>query len=279
MNQLAAGVQRVVQRILVALIMCNPNNTRRHIDEEALEALKQSIAQQGLINPITVKKLPNDQGYVAIAGDRRLLAVKSLGMEYIDAVVLVNPTELQEAQITMTENWHREDIRPIEKASGLNRIIRLSGLSANEAAQEMGISPAQAAKLLACLTLPYPLQQALDEGVFGVETGYYLSQVDNPVAQEELFNLMKDGKIDRKELIAKVKEKTSPDKPRKTKPNKLSLQLREAKLNLSAEQPLTTESVVDMLERVLKEARKAKNKELSLDDLTKAIAAREAGES
>lgn len=113
----------------VGSILPSPHQPRRDFNLEELDILAKSIAQNGLLSPITVRKDPQKSGrYFLIAGERRLLACRRLGFEEIPAIVSDAP-ESSAAILTLIENLHRQDLNCFEEAEGICALMRETGLS------------------------------------------------------------------------------------------------------------------------------------------------------
>lgn len=108
--------QAVVQQLPIGEITPSPHQTRRDFHEEELAALAQSIDRSGLLNPISVRALPQG-GYCLIAGERRWRACQMLGWSRIPALVW-QKDDADAAALTLAENLHRSDLHYIEEAEG-----------------------------------------------------------------------------------------------------------------------------------------------------------------
>ena len=131
--------QAAVQQLPIGEITPSPHQTRRDFHEEELAALAQSIDRSGLLNPISVRALPQG-GYCLIAGERRWRACQMLGWSRIPALVW-QKDDAGAAALTLAENLHRSDLHYIEEAEGILRLIAQCGLSQNEAAALLAMSP------------------------------------------------------------------------------------------------------------------------------------------
>lgn len=124
---------------------------REHFDEEALAALADSIAQYGLIQPITVRKL--DTGYYQIiAGERRWRASRLAGLTEVP-VRVIEADDRRTAELALVENLQREDLNPIEEAKGFKLLIDEYGLTQDEAAKSVGRSRPAVTNSLRLLSL------------------------------------------------------------------------------------------------------------------------------
>ena len=153
--------QAAVQQLPIGEITPSPHQTRRDFHEEELAALAQSIDRSGLLNPISVRALPQG-GYCLIAGERRWRACQMLGWSRIPALVW-QKDDADAAALTLAENLHRSDLHYIEEAEGILRLIAQCGLSQNEAAALLAMSPSALCNKLRLLRLSPAVQQALIE--------------------------------------------------------------------------------------------------------------------
>ena len=141
----------------------NPNQPRRAFDGERLAALAESIAQYGVLSPITVRLRYGR--YELIAGERRLRAARLAGLARVPCLVL--DVDLEESGLlAMVENLQREDLDFVEEARGIENLIRLFDLSQDEAARRLGLSQSAVANKLRLLRLPPDILAALhDKGL------------------------------------------------------------------------------------------------------------------
>lgn len=150
-----------VRQLPIEEIEPSPHQSRRDFDEQALTALAQSIDRNGLLNPVSVRALPQG-GYCLIAGERRLRACRLLGWSSIPALVW-QKDEADAAALTLAENLHRSDLNYLEEAEGILRLISLGGLSQAQAAALLAMSPSALSNKLRLLRLSPAVQQALTE--------------------------------------------------------------------------------------------------------------------
>ena len=137
--------------IEVSLIELSPYQPRTNFDEENLKSLIESIREQGVIQPILVRK-SNKNKYELIAGERRLRAIKTLGHEKIPAIVKTINDE-SAAVYALLENVQRENLNPIEEALGLEKLIRQFKFTQENLAKKTGKSRSHIANLIRLLSL------------------------------------------------------------------------------------------------------------------------------
>ena len=162
-------------------IELNPYQPRQDFDEEALNELSNSIRVQGLIQPITVRKL--DAGnFQLISGERRLRASKMAGLQQIPAYVrLANDQQMLEMAII--ENVQREDLNAMEVALSYQRLISECELKQEELGERVGKKRSTVTNYLRLLKLPDAIQASLKEGVISMGHARCLINIDNTETQ------------------------------------------------------------------------------------------------
>ena len=142
----------ILQSIAVVQIRANRYQPRHEFDESALEELKESILQHGVLQPILVRQLPADQGYELIAGERRLRAAKMAGLTEIPA--LVRPlSDAATSEISLIENLQREDLNAIEEAAAYQNLMQTFGITQEVLAERVGRSRSHIANMVRLLKL------------------------------------------------------------------------------------------------------------------------------
>jgi len=135
---------------------------RHEIAQEALQELADSIRAQGVVQPVVVRRLPEDNTkYELIAGERRWRAAQLAGLHEIPAVVRDVPDQAAMA-MGLIENIQREELNPIEEAAALQRLIEEFGLTHQQTAEAIGRSRASVSNLLRLLTLEPKVMQMLE---------------------------------------------------------------------------------------------------------------------
>ncbi len=141
----------------------NPYQTRTNFDEKLIAELAESIAANGVVQPILVRSLPNGR-YQLIAGERRWLASQKAGKETIPAIVR-QVSDLQAMEITIVENLQRADLNPIEQARAYDRLGREFAMTQEQMAYRTGKDRATVGNFLRLLKLPESVQQKISTGV------------------------------------------------------------------------------------------------------------------
>ncbi len=156
----------------------NPYQPRQDVDPVALEELKASIRQAGLLQPVVVRAA-RDGGYELIAGERRLRACQALGWERIPAVKR-DVDDRTVLTLALIENLQRDDLSPVDEARGYDRLLAEFSLTQQDVADAVGRDRSTVANALRLLKLPEPVLQMLHEGVLSVGHVRALLALDDP---------------------------------------------------------------------------------------------------
>ena len=154
---------------------------REYFDQEALEALADSIRQYGLIQPITVRKL--DSGYYQIiAGERRWRASRLAGLTEVP-VRIIEADDRRTAELALVENLQREDLNPIEEAKGYKLLIEEYGLTQEDAARSVGRSRPAVTNAMRLLMLTPPVMEMVEKGKLSAGHARAILSVSEPSKQ------------------------------------------------------------------------------------------------
>ncbi len=147
----------------LALKDLKPNKAqpRKHFDEDALNELADSIKQNGILQPILVRKV--EKGYEIVAGERRYQAAKLAGLEEVP-VVIREISDNEVFQLALIENLQRADLNPIEEAQGYKKLINDNGFTQEELGKILSKSRSAIANTLRLLDLPVEIQDLMAEG-------------------------------------------------------------------------------------------------------------------
>ena len=140
----------------------NPNQPRQNFDPEELEALADSIRTHGIIQPLTVREMPNGY-YQIIAGERRWRAARLAEVSEVPAVVM-EADDKKVMELALIENLQRQDLNPVEEAMGYHALMEEYGLTQEEAAKRVGKSRPAVANSLRLLGLCAPVLELVRKG-------------------------------------------------------------------------------------------------------------------
>lgn len=140
----------------------NPDQPRREFDEEELQALADSISVHGVIQPLTVREMPNGY-YQIIAGERRWRAARQAGLSDVP-VVVIEADDRKAMELALIENLQRQDLNPVEEAMGYQALMGEYGLTQEEVSERVGKSRSAVANTLRLLSLTPEVLELLKQG-------------------------------------------------------------------------------------------------------------------
>lgn len=213
-----------VSELEINKIYPNPNQPRKHFDEEALRELASSIKTHGVIQPLVVNK--TNDGYMIIAGERRWRASKQAGLDKVP-VVIKNYTEKQVKEISIIENLQREDLNPIEAARAIKQLMDEYNLTQETVSDRIGKSRSNVANTLRLLSLYPDVIKMIEDGKLSSGHARCLVVVDDVNEQMKLAKKAIDGKMSVRDLEKAVKAYLNPDRGKKIKVAEQSLELKE----------------------------------------------------
>ena len=158
----APETQQEVTRLPLQKVEPNPNQPRRRFDEEELQALSDSIAEHGILQPLAVRAMEGGF-YQIIAGERRWRAARLAGLKEVP-VVVVEADDRTVMELALIENLQRQDLNPIEEAEGYRVLTEEYGLTQEQAAARVGKSRPAVANALRLLALPEDVRSLVEKG-------------------------------------------------------------------------------------------------------------------
>ena len=202
---------------------------RKSFDREALEALADSIAAHGVLQPIIVRQSASADGtYEIIAGERRWRAAKMAGLSEIPAVVL-DGDELKAAQIALIENIQREDLNPVEEAMGYGALIERFGLTQEQVAKQVGKNRSTVTNALRLLKLPTEILDMLVKGEITEGHARALLGLEDEEAMIALATRIVEQSMTVRAVEAAVKRITEAveEEPREERTSQVKLHMKE----------------------------------------------------
>jgi len=207
-----------VNEIKIAEIEVNPFQPRTEFDEHALKELSESIKLQGLIQPITVRRV-NAHSYQLISGERRLRASKMAGVTTIPAYVRT-ANDQQMLEMALIENIQRENLNAIEVALSFQRMIDECHLKQEELGERVSKNRSTVTNYLRLLKLPPAIQSSIRDGQISMGHARALINIDDPAKQLFIHqHIIKDGLSVRKveELAREAQQHRAPAKKETSK--------------------------------------------------------------
>ena len=189
---------------------------RKSFDEVTLAELADSIREHGIIQPLTVRKLSSGY-YQIIAGERRWRAARLAGLQEVP-VVVIEADDKKAAELAMIENLQREDLNPIEEASGFQSLIENYHMTQEEAAARVGKSRSAVANAMRLLGLAPSVRQLVVDGKLSAGHGRALLSL-SPSRQESTAAAVVAGGLSVRQTEALVKRLAAEKKERKKAPS------------------------------------------------------------
>ncbi|KOP71593.1 ParB/RepB/Spo0J family partition protein [Cytobacillus solani] len=168
--------EETVQEVRTKELRPNPYQPRKVFDKEAIEELKQSIIEHGILQPIIVRK--SIKGYEIVVGERRFRAAKEAKLETVPVVVR-ELNEQQMMELAVLENLQREDLSPIEEGAAYQLLMEKLKLTQEELAKRLGKSRPHIANHIRLLSLPPKIQALISEGEISMGHGRALLGLRN----------------------------------------------------------------------------------------------------
>ena len=161
----------------------NPDQPRQDFDEEELQALADSITVHGIIQPLTVREMPNGY-YQIIAGERRWRAARMANLSDVPAVI-IEADDKKAMELALIENLQRQDLNPLEEALGYQTLMNEYGLTQEEAAGRVGKSRPAVANALRLLGLCSEVQERVRKGELSAGHARAILQLKSEKKQQE----------------------------------------------------------------------------------------------
>ncbi len=183
--------QTVPMNMPIGRVRPNPKQPRKDFPEASLNELADSIREHGVIQPILVEEVSQDD-YMIVAGERRWRAAQIAGLREIP-ILVKSFTDQQRLEIALIENIQREDLNPIEEALGYRNLMEITGLAQEEVARRVGKNRSTVANALRLLKLPDEMLSALRDGSLTAGHARAILSVLNPADQEILFRRIRES--------------------------------------------------------------------------------------
>lgn len=174
--EMKVGQEETIQEIKLKEIRPNPYQPRKNFEQEAINELKDSILQHGILQPIVVRK--SIKGFEIVVGERRFRAATEAKLTAIPAVIR-DLSEQQMMELALLENLQREDLTPIEEAQAYQTLMEQLNFTQEALAKRLGKSRPHIANHVRLLSLPKPIQQLISDGKLSMGHGRTLLGLKN----------------------------------------------------------------------------------------------------
>jgi len=176
---------RQAKNVAIDLIRAGRFQPRRHFEEEALTALADSIREKGVLQPILVRRHPEEaSAYEIIAGERRWRAAQMAQLHEVP-VVIRELDDREALEVALVENVQRQDLTPLEEAEGYSRLMDEFGHTQEHLAKSVGKSRSHVANMMRLLALPEPVKAHLDAGRLTAGHARALLNAGDPITLAE----------------------------------------------------------------------------------------------
>ena len=200
----------------IELIRSNRYQPRVKFSEDELEALTDSVREQGILQPLLIRK--DDDGYELIAGERRLKAARRAGLTQVPAIIRdISDAELLE--ISIIENIQRENLNPMEEAEAYQRLMDEFGMTQEQVATRVGKSRPAVANFLRLNHLPDEIKDSIMDGALSMGHARAISGLEKTAQQRSVWRqvISKGLSVRQTETLVKSikenKEKPEPEEP------------------------------------------------------------------
>jgi ParB family chromosome partitioning protein len=173
-----------LREVAVELIRPNPAQPRKRFDDDALNALAESLAERGVLQPVLVRPRPGGS-YELVAGERRWRAARLAGLETMPALVQHREDEAS-LEVALIENMAREDLNPVEAARAVAALVEELGLTREEVGRRVGRSRVAISNLLRLLDLPDEALALVEDGSLSEGHGRALLLADDHAERRRL---------------------------------------------------------------------------------------------
>ncbi|MGX8833424.1 ParB/RepB/Spo0J family partition protein [Amedibacillus sp. YH-ame6] len=197
--------------IMIDQVQPNPYQPRLEFNDDALMDLAQSIRENGLIQPITVREV--DGNYQIIAGERRFRALKLNGAVEVP-VMIMDANDIQMAEMALVENIQRENLSAIEEAKSYLDIMKYTNMNQSELALRVGKSQSSIANKIRLLNLEDDVQSAVSSKVITERHARALLSLDGEKQQKALDKIVKKG-LTVAQTEKMIKEESQPKDDKK----------------------------------------------------------------
>ncbi|MEC5425066.1 ParB/RepB/Spo0J family partition protein [Virgibacillus sp. C22-A2] len=206
-----------IQEIAIAECRPNPYQPRKTFHADAIEELKESILEYGIIQPLIVRK--SIKGYEIVVGERRFRAAKEAGLSTVPVVVKELSDEKM-MELALLENLQREDLTPIEEAHAYTNLINELKITQDELSRRIGKSRSHIANIVRLLSLPEQIIAYISNGELSMGHGRALLGIKDKSKIIPVVSKIRQEKLNVRQvenLIVKINEKPVPKKKEEAK--------------------------------------------------------------
>jgi ParB family chromosome partitioning protein len=208
-----------ISRIELEKIVPNKNQPRSRFKDETLDELAESISQFGVLQPIIVRKMADEERYEIIAGERRFRATQKIGMDTIPALIVEDVDDTSSLEMALIENIHRDNLSPMEEAYCYKQLIDEFNITHKEMSERIGKSRTAITNTMRLLTLPLEVQKLLDDDLIAEGHARAILGVDGMEEQIKLAKKAAEKGMSVREvenMVEKIKQENGTASRTKT---------------------------------------------------------------
>ncbi len=238
--ELVKDLTHTIASLPVDSIEPNPNQPRTDFDPVALNELSESLKVHGLIQPVTVRRMPGDK-FQIISGERRFRASKMAGLKEIPAYIrIANDQEILE--MALVENIQRKDLNPLEVAFTYQRLLDECNLTHEALATRVAKDRSTVTNFLRLIKLPPEIQSALKTQELSMGHARALAGIEDPIKMIFLYNQIRNKGMSVRETESLIRDYQTPKEKVRKKPAEVDYDLRRVQNELSK----TLETKIDI---------------------------------
>jgi ParB family chromosome partitioning protein len=207
-SESAEGEGPELREVAVELVQPNPDQPRKRFDEDALQALADSVRERGVLQPVLVRPRPGGT-FELVAGERRWRAAGLAGLQTLPALVQ-RRDDAQSLEVALIENMAREDLNPIEAARAVAALVEELGLTREDVGRRIGRSRVAVSNLLRLLDLPDEALALVEDGSLTEGHGRALLLADDHAERRRLARAAVDGGWSVRVVEQRAREANAP---------------------------------------------------------------------
>lgn len=187
---------------------------RQFYRPEKLESLKQSVVEEGVLQPVVVSQ-EEDGSYELVIGSRRIKSSQRAGEKSIPAVIVKGLDDKSKLIMALSENIHREDLTPFEEARVMLRLLNEYKMSIKGLSTVIGLSERSISSRIRLLKLPTEVQEMISEQLLGINNVSIIEQLKSPEDQARFARITVDHHLNVQELLALIRNEVKKEKKKK----------------------------------------------------------------
>ncbi len=216
-NKPSEGESSAIVELPLNKIIPNKNQPRSRFDEESLAELAESIKEFGVIQPIVVRKLDDEEKYEIVTGERRYRATKKIGINTIPSIVVTGVNDTSSLEMALIENIHRDNLSPMEKAHTFKQLIEEFKITHEQLSKRVSKSRASITNSLRLLSLPIEVQKLINDGKISEGHARSILAIDGDKERIKIANLVVENDLSVRDVERMTGKRRRPAGGKKVK--------------------------------------------------------------